>query len=139
MATEFESQTAPKVETHAEMVRGVVRSLRGAIKTKKAKLKEFEDLGNPLMVDAARREIEELESELAEVIANNPGVIKMEPVAVEAASTTRLDSVSRAMVVSALMLSGTALLGVVLVMGAPWYYAGMLFSLAAYLVWQHCF
>jgi hypothetical protein len=135
MATEFESQTASEVETHAEMVRGVVHTLRDAIKDKKEELKNFENLGYSTDATATRREIEELELELAKIVANNPGVIDTEKV--EAGSTTRLDSVSRAIVVSALILSGTALLGVMLVMGAPWYYPGMLFSLAVYLVWQH--
>ena len=81
---------------------------------------------------------------LAQVYAENPwlegeGLVdpKRSLTTSQPPASTTQHPVAQAIVLSAFIIAGAALLCVVLVTAANWYYAEMLFALVAYLIWQH--
>jgi hypothetical protein len=135
METEFEIEEKVKERAkYRKMVLNVVDSLKGVIADLKVKAKEQKAAGLQAEAEQTLLELASAKRELANIITNHPEIFP--PVSVKPAASNLLP---RAIVVSALLIAGAALLCVLMATGAKWYYAEMLFALAAYLVWQHYF
>jgi hypothetical protein len=148
MATEFEQSVSPTTDDEAEMVRGVGRTLEDMLENLQRKAKKHAAAGEDDAAFGALEEMRKLHLELRELKANNPGITwSREKTTTKthaprttgsaAVLSTPSNALPRAIVVSALIIAGAILLSVILATGANWYYAEMIFVLAAYLVWQH--
>lgn len=140
MASEFEFPFSTTSETNADMVREVGRSLEGAIRDKYNTWKKQVEAGEDEASMDTFRALTELRRELRRFKETYPEITwdsKAPTTPIEDLVSGPSRTLPSAIVVSALIIAGVILLSVVLVTGANWYYAEMIFVLAAYLVWQH--
>jgi hypothetical protein len=135
METEFEIEEKAKERAkYRKMVLDFVNFQEGVIAHLQEKAKEQKAAGLHAEAEQTLLELASAKRELAKTIADHRGIFP--PAAVKPAISNVLP---RAIVVSALLIAGAALLCVLMATGAKWYYAEMVFALAAYLVWQHYF